>query len=114
MAYEDGKPAYVAGANRFNQGKLRFDLIPPSLDEEVAKALGFGAAKYGDNNWRKGLTWTSVIASLRRHLNAFENCEDIDEESGLLHLSCMAANIAFLIEFQKTHPELDDRYRTKN
>ena len=40
-----------------DDGKLRYDLIPPLALEEVVRVLTFGAEKYGPNNWRavKGL-----------------------------------------------------------
>lgn len=58
---------------RFNDGKNRLDLVPTSLIEEVGKVLTFGASKYGDNNWRSPMSWSKCIASLKRHLVAFEN-----------------------------------------
>lgn len=94
---------------RFNEGKNRLDLVPTSLITEVGKVLTFGASKYGDNNWRKFMKWSKVVASLNRHLVAFENGEDFDKESGLLHLSHLACNVAFLIEYCYTYPQGDDR-----
>jgi len=38
---------------RFNAGKTRHDLTPAFAQEEYAKVLTMGAAKYGDNNWQK-------------------------------------------------------------
>lgn len=99
------------GAKRFDVGKLRLGLIPTSFIEETAKVFTFGAQKYDDNNWRKGMKWSRCIDSLERHLMEFKKGNDNDEESGLLHLGHAAANIAFLIEFIKSHPELDDRYK---
>lgn len=96
-------------AKRFNQGKNRLDLVPTSLIEEVGKVLTFGAEKYGDNNWRNSMSWSKVVASLKRHLTAFENGEDFDKESGLLHLSHLGCNVAFLLEYYKIFPQGDDR-----
>lgn len=94
---------------RFNQGKLRYDLLPPGPIREVIKVLTAGAEKYAPRNWEKGMKWSTVLASLRRHLDAFERGEDFDLESGLPHLSHAMANILFLMEYVKTHPEHDDR-----
>lgn len=96
---------------RFNAGKLRHDLIPVSSKEALAKVLTFGAQKYADRNWEKGLSWMSCYASAERHLNAFASGEDFDPESGLLHLEHAMTNMAFIIEYYRTHPELDDRPR---
>ena len=96
-------------AKRFNEGKNRLDLVPTSLVEEVGKVLTFGANKYGDNNWRSSMKWSKCIASLERHLVAFKNGIDFDEESGLLHLSHLGCNVAFLLEYYKIYPQGDDR-----
>lgn len=98
-------------AKRYNQGKLRLDLIPNELLEAVAKVQAFGANKYGEDNWRKGMKWMDCISSLKRHILAFESLEDNDEESGLSHLGHAAANISYLLTYLKTHPELDNRIR---
>lgn len=114
-------------ALRYNEDKLKMSLVPTELIEGVAGVLTYGANKYtvrdeegnittrGDNNWRKGLPWMSVIDSLERHLLAFKKGEDLDSESGLLHLAHAATNIAFLMNYYGSHPELDDRiHRTLN
>ena len=93
---------------RYNQDKLRYDLVPPSANEALAEVLTHGAKKYAERNWEKGLTWMSVIASIERHTAEFKKGNDFDE-SGLLHAKHALANWAFIIEYYKTHPELDDR-----
>lgn len=100
-------------ADRYNSGKNRIGLVPTELTKEVGKVMSYGASKYSSDNWRKGLPWMGVIDSLERHLLAFKEGEDIDPESGLLHLGHMGCNIAFLLNYMKTHPELDDRPHTK-
>lgn len=106
---------------RFNEGKLRYDLQPPLAMEEFIKVMTYGAKKYtfkdengkvtydGSLDWRKGMSWRSVIASLKRHLAAFERGEDIDEESGLYHIAHLMANASFLLEYYKIYPQGDDR-----
>lgn len=97
-------------ALRFNQNKMRLDLISPLAIKELALVLENGAKKYGDNNWRKGMPWTQVIASLKRHLHSFESGEDRDPESGLLHLGHAMCNIMFLIDYYQSFPQGDDRF----
>lgn len=94
---------------RYNKGKLRYDLIPVSLNEEIAKVLTIGAEKYGDHNWEKGMRWSSVLASLKRHLAEFEKGNDYDSESNLLHISHILTNSMFLLQYYKTYPQGDDR-----
>ena len=100
-------------ALRYNVGKLRVDLVPTSAVEGLAKVLGFGAEKYGPDNWKKGLPWMECTASMERHLLQFKRGEDFDPESGLLHLEHLITNAAFLIEYYRTHPEFDDRPRAR-
>lgn len=101
----------IAGGVKHDQTKRRVDLVPTSLIDAVARILEFGAAKYGDNNWRKGLSWSRVYAALQRHLLDFWKGTDLDDESTLPHLYHAACNIAFLIEFYEKRKDLDDRYK---
>lgn len=101
---------------RFNKGKLRFDLVHPFAHEQMVKVLTSGAVKYTDRNWEKGMGWSSVIASLKRHLHAIEQGEDYDKESGELHAAHVACNAHFLTAYYKIYPQGDDRahkYLTK-
>jgi hypothetical protein len=89
--------------------KVRLDLIPTSLLNGVGEVLTFGANKYGDRNWEEGLAWSRVYGALLRHVTAWWDGETLDPESGLHHLKHAACNLAFLIEFLKTHKGGDDR-----
>ncbi len=97
------------GGLRFNQGKLRYDLVHPEAHEEMVKVLTLGANKYFDRNWENGLSWTSVVASLKRHIAAWEKGEDHDPETGLLHMGHAACNVHFLTAFYHLFPQGDDR-----
>ena len=96
-------------AKRFSDGKIRMDLVPPILLEEVAKIMGFGADKYGAYNYLKGMKWSKCIASLKRHLNEFEKGVDYDNESKELHISHVIVNALFLLQYYKEAPQFDDR-----
>jgi hypothetical protein len=97
------------GGLRFNKGKLRFDLVEPHAFEDFVQVLTDGANKYFDRNWENGLTWTSVLASLKRHIQAIEKGEDYDPESGRLHISHAACNVHFINAFYYIFPQGDDR-----
>lgn len=97
---------------RFNEGKTRHDLVPAFAQEQYAKVLTRGAEKYGDRNWEKGMPWSKVIASLKRHVLAIELGEDYDSESGLLHSAHVMCNAAFLTEYYKICPQGDDRFHS--
>lgn len=96
-------------ALRFDSGKVLHELVPAHAIHELAKVYTFGAKKYAPNNWRRGMKWSRVIASLKRHLNAIERSEDYDSESGLLHASHVAWNAITLLEYYKIYPQGDDR-----
>lgn len=96
-------------AVRFDTEKVRFDLVPAYAHQELAKVFTFGARKYAENNWRKGMNWSRVIGSLERHLNAHKSGEDYDPETGLLHSAHIMCNAAFLTEYYKIFPQGDDR-----
>ena len=96
-------------AKRFNEGKVRYDLIPPYAQEEYAKVLMKGAEKYSVGNWQKGMPWSFVLASLERHLYAIKKGEDKDNETGLLHSAHIMANAAFLTEYYMFNKDCDDR-----
>lgn len=94
---------------RFDAEKQRHDLIPPFAIEQLTKILTFGAKKYKDRNWEKGMQWSRVISSLKRHLHEIEKGNDYDDESGELHIAHLLCNAVFLCEFYKIHPQGDDR-----
>jgi len=94
---------------RFNEGKLRFDLVHSYAHEQMVRVLTKGAIKYSDRNWEKGMAWSNIIASLKRHLNAIERGEDFDPETGELHAAHVACNAHFLTAYYKIYPQGDDR-----
>ncbi len=96
-------------AKKDDSGKERFDLIPAMPLIELARVYTYGAAKYDDRNWEKGLFWGRVFAAAQRHLWRFWSGEDADAESGLSHLAHAAWCCLALMEYTKTHSELDDR-----
>lgn len=90
------------GAIRYNEGKVRYDLIPPEFIREIAEVLTFGAKKYSPDNW-KGFNkqqQEEIKASLLRHIYAHLEGEEFDQESGLHHLAHAGCNLAFLAYFR--------------
>lgn len=94
---------------RFNQGKLRYDLLEPLAIEELVKVFTKGAEKYAPNNWKKGMEWSKVLASLKRHIAAFEKGEDIDKETSCYHMAHAAWNALAIVSYYKIYPQGDDR-----
>lgn len=94
---------------RYNTSKTRHDLVPAYAQEQYAKVLTAGANKYEDRNWERGMAWGTVLASMKRHVIAFESGEDYDPETGCLHTAHIMCNAAFLTEYYKTYPQGDNR-----
>lgn len=94
---------------RFNEGKIRYDLMHPFAKEQLAKVFTMGSIKYAERNWEKGMKWSKVLASLHRHLEAIERGEDYDAESGLLHAAHVEWNAHALCAYYKIYPQGDDR-----
>lgn len=94
---------------RKNDGKIRHDLITAFAQEQLAKVLTFGANKYEERNWERGMLWSKVLASLERHLQAVKSGEDYDPETGELHSAHIMCNAMFLTEYYKIYPQGDDR-----
>lgn len=101
----------VTEGRKDDAGKTRFDLVPPDVEEALAKVLTKGAAKYGARNWEQGFAWGRAYAAARRHLRAFWAGEDVDTDSGDLHLAHALCSIAFLLAFQMRKIGTDDRPR---
>jgi hypothetical protein len=71
--------------------------------------LPFGANKYGDRNWERGMNWSRPFAALMRHMWAWWRGEDRDPETGLSHLAHAGCCILFLLTYQGHATGKDDR-----
>ncbi|KKN77099.1 hypothetical protein LCGC14_0364400 [marine sediment metagenome] len=101
----------MSEAQKFDVDKPPLGLLSRIALEETAQVLAFGAYKYGRDNWRGGVNWQRYIDAALRHIMAFAEGEDLDPESGLSHMAHAACCIMFLLEYAKTHPEFDNRYK---
>ena len=106
----EGQEANLGGV-KFDQGKLRYDLIPPEMLEEAALVLTYGAVKYGDRNWEKGMAWSRTFGALMRHMWAWWGGEDRDPETGYSHLSHALCCITFLSVYRRRSIGVDDRHK---
>jgi len=100
-----------SGGKKHDQEKPRMELISSKALIELAKVLTFGAKKYESHNWRKGISYSRIIGACYRHLAAYNDGEDKDPETGLSHIAHLLCEAMFLLEYEATHPEMDDRYR---
>lgn len=105
-------PALEKG-KKYDSEKIPLELLSTEALQRIAEVLGAGAKKYGRNNWRQGLSFSRVYSALLRHLFSWQSGEDQDNETGYNHLAHAGCCIMFLLEYLKTHPELDDRFKLK-
>lgn len=95
--------------NKFDQDKVRLELIPSELITAVGTILTFGAQKYEERNWELGMKWSRVFGALMRHMWAWWRGQDKDPETGESHLWHAACCIAFLIAYEQRGTGEDDR-----
>lgn len=100
--------------DRFNNGKLKWSLVSWKALEPMVEVLMFGAQKYSSWNWTGGLKYTEICESLQRHLNAFIQGEDDDQESKLSHVGHILCNAMFLSYMYLFKKDFDDRYKDTN
>lgn len=83
----------MSDSKKYDQGKLRWDLLPLNLIEKVVEIYTFGAEKYGANTWQNLEDgYNRYKAAMFRHLMEFEKGSVIDDESGCHHLAHMCWN----------------------
>ena len=92
-----------------DQGKVRLELLPPEFLMAVGEILTFGAQKYADRNWERGMNWSRVFGALMRHLWAWWRGDPCDPETGKSHLWHAGCCVAFLIAYEQRGVGNDDR-----
>lgn len=97
---------------RENKGKPRWGLVDFDSLEDMVRVLEFGADKYGDGNWQKGLLTVEVCESMLRHIFAYLRGENKDDQSGISHIGHIQCNAMFLAYMDKKKPEMDNRKKT--
>lgn len=94
-----------------DKDKAPMNLLSTEALIQISRVMGAGAEKYSAHNWRGGLAWSRVIAASLRHITSFNDGEDLDPETGISHIAHAACGLMFLLDYLKSHPELDDRYK---
>ena len=96
-------------AYKNDMGTLRLDLLPTTPLEEVTKVLMFGAQKYAEWNWAKGIAFSRCYAAALRHLLAWWKGVDADDETGLSPIDHAICELMFLSDLMRSRPDLDNR-----
>jgi hypothetical protein len=98
------------GGLRYNEHKLRWDLLPLKPITEVLKVLTKGATKYEPWNWYRGMKYSVSYNSGQRHRAAWWSGETLDKESEVHHLAHSIVNDLFNLTYElEARKDLDDR-----
>jgi len=108
VPYEESDARGEAGA-KFDDGKARYDLIPPEALEALAERYSVGASKYGERNWEKGMSWGRFFGGLMRHAWAWMRGEDYDPQDRGHHLIAVAWCAMAIYTYQIREIGKDDR-----
>lgn len=99
-------------SSRKDAGKdAGFWLIPPDSLTQLAKVFDIGAKKYSPRGWETGMAWSRVLDPMFRHILKWMKGEKYDQTDGQHHLASVAWACLVLMEYERTHPELDDLKR---
>lgn len=104
----------ASGAMRESIGtKIDTALVPYEAVIAIATGLNYGADKYAERNYEKGLSYRQLCASIERHNKALLDGEEIDRSSGLPHFVLLASSIAMLCHNIMQGVVIDDRPEPK-
>lgn len=104
--------APIPAGKKYDDNKTRFDLLPPKSLTLIADVLAAGARKYHAYNWKGGIAYSRLYAATLRHLMAWWDGQDKDPETAISHLAHAGCCLMFLLEFETTRSDLDDRPHT--
>lgn len=99
----------ILQALKETEGKLRYSLLVDEFIDEMVRVREFGADKYDDWDWMRGLPWTDYSDAARRHLRAWLDGETTADDSGLHHLAHAAVGMMFLFWFEARDRGIDNR-----
>lgn len=99
----------LSEGRKYDTGKLRYDLVPEYPMRKLAEVYTIGAVKYGDRNWEHGILWCKIFGALMRHAWAWFRGQSVDPDNGQHPLASVAWCSFTLMEYERTHPEKDDR-----
>lgn len=86
-----------SGAERESIGtKIDTSLVPYELVMAAAVGLNYGAEKYSERNFEKGLPASILLGSIERHCKALMDSDHIDKDSGIPHFCLLASSVAML------------------
>lgn len=99
---------------KFDEDKLRAELVPQSAMDALGAVLTFGAKKYAPNNWKLCTDLICYEGALLRHIGAYRRGEALDPETGMPHLWHALTCLAVLVELdEESKKALLDLFKLK-
>jgi len=90
--------------------KLPLHLIPMITQAYLAIGHFNGLGKYGRDNWRASGALASIyVSAALRHINSWNEGEELDPDDGVPHLMGAITSLSILIDAQYTGMLSDDR-----
>jgi hypothetical protein len=97
-------PQELSSGFKYDDNKIRMELLPLRELQEVAKVLTYGAKKYAPDNWKKVPNAKERYAgALLRHFTEYREGNIFDHEACpdiLRHIAQVACNALFLLYFE--------------
>ena len=88
---------------KHDKGKLRYELLPVDVIDDIVSVQTYGAEKYGANNWQHVSNGKQrYIAAALRHISMFQQGRRTDE-SGLHHLSHAICSLVYALWIDKQY-----------
>lgn len=100
-----------SGGKKLDGGKDPWHLLPTDAVRQVVRVLAFGANKYAERNWERGIAHSRTYAATLRHMTSWWEGEDNDPETGISHLAHAACEVLFALAFTVRGSDVDDRPR---
>lgn len=105
------KEKFSQNGTKHDRNKPNPHLLPPVPLLGASRVFGFGADKYGEYNFRGGIKYSRLYSACLRHLLAWWDGVELDQESGESHLDHALCSLMMLRQMTAEHPDLDDRYK---
>lgn len=109
MSKNRGPSGPLSSAVKHDTDKLPWHLTPWDALRAIVTVLAFGAKKYGDRNWEKGMSYSRLHRAAIGHLIDWWETKEPDEETGYSHLWHAGCCILFLIAYELRGVGTDDR-----
>jgi hypothetical protein len=104
----EGQKGKLKEGVKYDDGKIRWDLIPLFPLYELAFVYTIGAKKYEDENWRKGMGYKKMVRAIMNHLTKWLAGHERDAEDGQHHLASVAWSAFSLMEYERLAKENPD------